>query len=269
MSNFGVLKSNTPLSHCHRRCWGYAAGRRWSGSVWGHTPGPPGPQSSGSSPQHRPSSWTWWAASAGRGGGSCRTAAEGSGGSWGTRMARKWNRWALYRTVCLRENMWPGSLWKLVIHCFCNVFFFWQGVKVHILINRSVTHSSKNFWRPFILPAICCALFRLKKGFFGGRSGSVALWWEKESSANMHPEKTGCFIFDRCYRKRDIHLAYIGMEFAWSVCLSHTNSLYLLLTHDIFLVKHRLVVWNRRSVTRWVRWKQSLFFLPLTCKQIS
>lgn len=51
-----------------------------------------------------------------------------------------------------------------------------------------------------------------------------------------------CFIFDSCYSKTDVHLAYIGMEFAWSFCLSHTNSLYLLLTHEIFLVKHTLVV---------------------------
>lgn len=47
--------------------------------------------------------------------------------------------------------------------------------------------------------------------------------------------------------KTDVHLAYMGMEFAWSFCLSQTNSLYLLLTRDIFLVKHTLVVWIRRS----------------------
>lgn len=183
----GPKCENTCLSHCHRTCWGYSADLLWSGTVWGRNPGPPGPQSSGSYPQRRPLSWTRWAASAGRGAGSCRTAAEGPGGSW-----RRWtvsNRCALYWTVCF--------LWKRVTWCFVEpgdspVLFCLCG-KVHILINRgAVTHSSKNFWRPTILSVICCALFRLKKGFLGGRSGSFVLQWgKKKHTANIQRKKTG------------------------------------------------------------------------------
>ena len=35
---------------------------------------------------------------------------------------------------------------------------------------------------------------------------------------------------------------YISIEFACSFCLSHTNSLNLRLTQEIFLVKHTLLV---------------------------
>lgn len=70
-----------------------------------------------------------------------------------------------------------------VLFCLCG--------KVHVLISRAVTHSSKNFWRPTILSVICCALFRLKKGFLGGRSGSFVLQWEKKKYSEYSAEKTG------------------------------------------------------------------------------
>lgn len=41
--------------------------------------------------------------------------------------------------------------------------------------------------------------------------------------------------------------AYISWELAWSFCRSHTNSLYLLLTLEIFSVKHTLLVYTRRQ----------------------
>lgn len=43
---------------------------------------------------------------------------------------------------------------------------------------------------------------------------------------------------------------HISWEFACSFCLSHTNSLYLRLTLDTFLVKHTLSVWNTAGVTK-------------------
>lgn len=70
------------------------------------------------------------------------------------------------------------------------ILFVRQCVKVRVLISRAVTHSSKNFWRPFILSAICCALFRLKKGFLGGMSGSFVLQREKKKYSKYSTEKT-------------------------------------------------------------------------------
>lgn len=79
------------------------------------------------------------------------------------------------------------------------VLFVSQGFKVRVLISWAVTHSSKNFWRPTILSVICCALFRLKKGFLGGRSGSFVLRWEKKKYSEYSAEQTGAefaiFIF--------------------------------------------------------------------------
>lgn len=45
-------------------------------------------------------------------------------------------------------------------------------------------YCSKNFWSPCIRPEICRALFRLKKGFFGGSPGSWTL-----QSKGIHPKK--------------------------------------------------------------------------------
>lgn len=205
MSHFWSVKKmwkcdSTCLSHCHRTCWDYAADLLWSGTVWGHNPGPPRPQSSGFYPQRRPLSWACWAASAGTGAGSCRTAAEGSGGSWRTGTA-----------------LYPLFLMKTLDAMLCGIWWFTgfvlfvrQCVKVQVLISRAVTHSSKNFWRPFILSVICCALFRLKKGFLGGRSGSFVLQWEKKKYNKYSSEKT---ISTKITPKRVL----TWLTFAWNL----------------------------------------------------
>lgn len=68
--------------------------------------------------------------------------------------------------------------------------------------------------------------------------------------------------------------AYISRELAWSFCRSHTNSLYLLLTLEIFSVKHMLLVYTGRQKCNLnvsvagIETPLSPFFL-LTCRQIS
>lgn len=230
----GPQWDGTCLSHCHRTCWGYDADLLWSGTVWGRNPGPPGPQSSGSCRQRRPLSWPRWAASAGRGAGSCRTAAEGSGGP-----CRRWtvsNRCAPYWTVCF--------LWKRVTQCFLEsgdspvfVLFVWQSSCIDQPGCYSLFQELlKAFHSLFDLLCVVQAEERVLGGQVWKCCPSVGK--EKIQQIFSREDRSwGCVFFT----------AYIGMEFALSFCRSHANSLYLLLTHEIFLVKHTLVVWQGTS----------------------
>lgn len=147
-----------------------------------------------------------------------------------------------YRTAwwCGCQQSRAPAHWKLLTHSF--VIFLRQSGKVdHVLLNRKIfSYSSKNFWSPFIRSVICCALFRLKKGFFGGSPGSCILWQTQTLPLKHKP-------WHRSFFRHEKHSkwAYMSIEFSRSLCLSHTNSLYLLLTLEIFLVKHTLLVWNR------------------------
>lgn len=254
----GPKCDGTCLSHCHRTCWGYSADLLWSGTVWGRNPGPPGPQSSGSCPQRRPLSWTRWAASAGRGAGSCRTAAEGPGGSW-----RRWT-WAT-AALCIElfvscGNVWRGALWNLVMFLFCLCrrvlkFRYWSaGLLLTLPRTSGVLPSSR--WS-----ALRCSGWR--KGSWGAGLEVLSFSGKRKNKVNIRRKKQEptLLFFETP--------AYIGMELALSFCLSHTNSLYLLLTHEIFLVKHTLVVWHRTSQLFDGWGENSRSFHLLTCKQIS
>lgn len=156
----------------------------------------------------------------------------------------------MYSIACCCENSShvPRCSWKLVIHQFCYVCAA-AYVKVHMCIDLwDHSYCSKNFWSPFIRSEICWALLRLKKGFFGGSSGSCNL-----QKTQMHPIKWQepqcrfklkvCVLFLlKLPGQNTVKYTYISCEFACSFCLSHTNSLYLLLTLEFFLVKHTLSV---------------------------
>lgn len=64
-----------------------------------------------------------------------------------------------------------------VMGCFLDcVIFVFQYVKVQKFIDLwGQSYFSRNIWRPFIRSVICWALFRLKKGFFGGSCGNCTL----------------------------------------------------------------------------------------------
>lgn len=69
--------------------------------------------------------------------------------------------------------MWlgaPGNSDSPVLSCLlCTVS------KSPLIDLWSHSYFSKNLWSPFMRSVICWALFRLKKGFFGGSSGSCTL----------------------------------------------------------------------------------------------
>ena len=241
---------DTCLSQSHRTCWGPSADPPQSETVSGHRTGLPGPQSSESVQQHRPESWPRWAATAGTDAGSCRTTVEGSGGSWRIGTVNKlyvkyslsvycvayWCKTRSHVTLVFVEN---------VIHrfrCVCVVDY----VKVHMFIDLcevtltvpktsgalscaqwSAGHCSG--WRRGSLEADLAAVpckrqkYRLK---MTGTSTQIAFDMKTESICLQKSSKC----------------TYISIEFACSFCLSHTNSLYLLLTLEIFLVKHTLLV---------------------------
>lgn len=182
----GPKCDRTCLSHCHRTCWGYSAGLLWSGTVWGRNPGPPGPQSSGSCPQRRPLSWTWWAASAGRGAGSCRTAAEGPGGS-----CRRWTvskRRALYWTVCF---LWKRVTWCFVesgdspvLFCLCRrvlKFVYWSAGLL-LTLPRTSGGPPSSRWS-----AVRCSGWR--KGSWGAGLEALSFGGKRKNTANIQRKK--------------------------------------------------------------------------------
>ena len=171
---------------------------------------------------------------------------------------------------CKAAVMWlgiPGNSDSPVLSCLCCTVSKSPFID---LWNHS--YFSKNLWSPFMRSVICWALFRLKKGFFGGSSGSCTLQKTHTDSKNDRNQSRWPLTWKlEVYCSR--YCTYISIEFACSFCLSHTNSLYLLLTLEIFLVKQTLSVWNRWHVyysnTYIHTLKQLSFITLLTCKQIS
>jgi len=149
--------------------------------------------------------------------------------------------------------------------------------KFTCLLIREITYCSKNLWSPFIRSVICWPLFRLKKGFFGGSSGSCTLQQQQQQQHKNTLKRTIVqVIFNRKTEniiklsgQNTVKPTYISWEFACSFCLSQTNSLNLLLTIEIFLVKHKLSVWNRTHVRHTLQldlYKKAntTFFCPFT-----
>lgn len=207
----------TYLSQSHRTCWGPSVDLLQSGISWDRSPGPPGPRCSESSQQHRPPSCTRWAVTAGTDAGNCRTAAAGSAGSW--------------RIV-------EGNKFKeTVTHCFhyvsvavCQSSYDYWSVRLFLTFLKTSGGLSSAQWS-----AGHCSGWR--KGSLG--AALVAL------SCKRHTHRLKKWLIGHSWLllcSKSNKWAYISSEFACSFCLSQTNSLYLLLTLEIFLVKHTLSV---------------------------
>ena len=115
----------TCRNQSRRTCRGPSADPLQSGIASGHSRGLPASRRNGSVQKHRPASWTRWAATAGTSAGNCRTAAEGSGGSWWvsavTQLCLCIQHIALLGDVGASSHVPPpiGNCWLTVSLSFC------------------------------------------------------------------------------------------------------------------------------------------------------